>query len=75
MTNPEKIRQMSAEQIVDILLSAMRDDLSYQYICSITCDDCLFRTLCINGNKDVCEMGDSEWKEWLESEVKECARN
>lgn len=69
MTNLEKIRQMSAEQIKDILLSAMRDDLSYQDICCITCDDCVFRTLCINEDKDMCEMGDLEWNKWLNEEV------
>lgn len=71
MTNLERIRNMSEQQIIDLLMAAMRDDLSYVDICSCDCDVCVIHELCINPKEDVISMGESGWKEWLESEVKQ----
>ena len=71
MTNIEKIRHMSEQQIIDLLMAAMRYGLSYVDICSCDCDTCMIHELCTNPKEDVRSMGESDWKRWLDEEVKE----
>ena len=71
MTNIEKIRHMSEQQIIDLLMAAMRYGLSYVDICSCDCDTCMIHELCTNPKEDVRSMGESDWKRWLNEEVKE----
>ena len=71
MTNLEKIRNISEQQVIELLIASMRDDLSYVDICSCDCDTCVINKLCINPKEDVRSMGESEWKMWLNEEVKE----
>ena len=71
MTNLEKIRNISEQQIIDLLIASMRDDLSYIDICSCDCDACMIHELCTNPKEDVHYMGESDWKSWLNEEVKE----
>lgn len=71
MTNLEKIRKISEQQVIELLLAATRDDLSYFDICSCNCDTCVIQELCISPKDDVISMGESEWKEWLEMEADE----
>ena len=69
MTNLEKIRNISEQQIIELLIASMRDDLSYVDICSCDCDTCMIHELCTNTKDDVHCMGESEWKMWLNEEV------
>lgn len=71
MTNLEKIRKMSEQQVIELLLAATRDDLSYFDICSCGCNTCLIHQLCISPKDDVISMGESDWKMWLNKEVEE----
>ena len=71
MTNLEKIRRMSEQQIIDMLMAAVRDDLSYFDICSCDCDTCVIHALCTNPKEDVSSIGESDWKRWLNEEAKE----
>lgn len=71
MTNIEKIRNISEQQVIELLIASMRDDLSYFDICSCDCDTCVIHELCTNQKEDVHSMGESDWKIWLNEEVKE----
>ena len=71
MTNIEKIRRMSEQQVIELLIASMRDDLSYIDICSCDCDTCVIHALCTNPKEDVSSMGESDWKSWLNEETKE----
>ena len=62
---------MSEQQIIDLLMAAMRDDLLYTDICSCDCDTCVIHALCTNPKEDVSSMGESDWKIWLNEEEKE----
>ena len=70
MTNLEKIRNISEQQVIELLIASMRDDLSYVDICSCDCDTCVIHALCTNPKEDVHIMGESDWKRWLNEEVK-----
>ena len=71
MTNLEKIRRMSEQQIIDLLIASTRNNLSYLDICSCDCDTCVIHELCTNPKEDVHSMGESDWKKWLNEEAKE----
>lgn len=71
MTNLEKIRQMSAEEMAEIFNAATRYDISIFDICTTKCHKCVFMRLCSKWEKIEKDMCISEWKKWLNEEAKE----
>ena len=71
MTNLEKIRKMSDDEMAILMIAATRDDISIFDICVTHCHECLFTKLCSKLESIRKNAGDEFWKNWLESEVKE----
>lgn len=71
MTNLEKIRKLSEDEMAEILNAATRNDISYFDICTTKCHKCVLMRLCSKWEKIKKDMCISEWKKWLNEEVKE----